>query len=206
VNAANRSGGDVPMSVAPPAGAMHLEGELERLRQYLEELAAADDEELDRYQLARPQVPPGLYWKLRWMAGRALRWLESKGLKRPDRWPAGLKQVPGSERAQPLLLWAVGTDPGTLRAACRALAEQHAALPGYAPVLVTDVADFAFFSRLGWLVEYLPSVSGVGPAYDVRKARFLARLYRGAPAIPVTATLQGDFVEELRRWIEKRPR
>jgi hypothetical protein len=67
---------------------------------------------------------------------------------------------------------------------------------------VTDVADFAFFSRLGWLVEYLPELSGQGEPYDERKARLLARLYRGAPAVPVRAGLEsGSLAEELRRCL-----
>jgi hypothetical protein len=47
---------------------------------------------------------------------------------------------------------------------------------GYAPVLITDVAEFAFFSRLGWLVEYVPKLSAPAEAYAARKLRYLARL------------------------------
>lgn len=56
------------------------------------------------------------------------------------------------------------------------------------PVLVTDVADFSFFSRLGWLVEYVPSLSTAG-GYAARKERYLAWLYRDVPAVPVTVGL-----------------
>jgi hypothetical protein len=57
------------------------------------------------------------------------------------------------------------------------------------PVLVTDVADFAFFSRLGWLVEYVPALSTPADDYGERKRRYLAWRYRDAPALPVSAGL-----------------
>lgn len=176
--------------------------EIERLRRHLDELAEAGDGELERYELRHPRMPPGFYWKLRWLGGRMLRGLEALGLKAPDAWPAGLKQVPGSRRAKPLLVWAVGTDRETLRAGCKALADLLQTVPEFAIVLVTDVADFAFFSRLGWLVEYLPDIAGEGESYAERKARLLARLYRGAPALPVTAVLEPGAQEALRGWLQ----
>jgi hypothetical protein len=101
-----------------------------------------------------------------------------------------------------LLIWAVGTDRDTLREACGGFSKLHDSLPGFAPVLVTDVADFAFFSRLGWLVEYLPRLAGEGGPYEERKARFLARLYRGAPTLPVDAGLEvGSRLEEICQWV-----
>lgn len=175
--------------------------DIERLRRHLDALAEAGDGELRRYELRHPRMPPGFYWKLRWLGGRVLRLLESIGLKAPDPWPVGLKQVPGSRRARPLLVWAVGTDRDTLRASCKVLADLVQAVPGFAIVLVTDVADFAFFSRLGWLVEYLPAIAGEGESYAERKARFLARLYRGAPALPISAVLEPGAKEELRDWL-----
>ena len=179
---------------------MRSRDDIEALRQHLEEMAAFSDDELRRYELMRPSKPPGFYWQLRWLAGRLLRWLESMNLKRPDRWPVGLKHH-GAARAKPLLLWAVGTDRETLRTACTRLLELRTCLSGFAPVLVTDVADFVFFSRLGWLVEYLPSIPGEGEPYELRKARFVAGLYRGAPALPVSAVLESRSSEEIRRAI-----
>lgn len=180
---------------------MSAANDIERLRRFLDELAAGADDELRRYELRHPRMPPGLYWQARWLAGRVLRALESIGIKKADPWPAGLKQLPGSGGARPLLLWAEGTDPDTLRAACRRLEKLLSSVPGYAVVLVTNVADFAFFSRLGWLVEYLPDIEGEGEPYARRKARFLARLYRGAPALPVTAVLAPEAADELGRWL-----
>ena len=89
-----------------------------------------------------------------------------------------------------MIIWAVGTDHETLREACTNLQERWDSFPGYAPVLVTDIADFAFFSRLGWLVEYLPRIAGQGEPYEERKLKYLARLYRGAPILPVSAGLE----------------
>ena len=161
---------------------MSLKEEFEALQRHLDELARnTDDELMDRYNLRWPRLPPGLYWQLRWLASSVLRGLELMGILRPDPWPVSLKHAGTNARAKPVLIWAVGTERDTLREACTGLSRRWDSLPGFAPVLVTDVADFTFFSRLGWLVEYLPRLTGEGERYDERKARFLARLYRGAP-------------------------
>jgi hypothetical protein len=182
---------------------MSLRAEMEALRGHLDDLArTADDSLTKRYTLRRPPLPPGLYWQLRWLAGRILRGLEALHILRPDPWPVSLKQAATSAGARPLLIWAVGTDRGMLREACGGFSRMQDSLPGFALVLVTDVADFAFFSRLGWLVEYLPELAGQGEAYEDRKARLLARLYRGAPVLPVRAGLEsGSRAEEIRRWV-----
>jgi hypothetical protein len=180
---------------------MGLKEDIDALRQYLDDLAGNSDDDLARYQLLRPSKPPGHYWQIRWFAGRILRWLESARLKQSDPWPVGLKHH-GSARAKPLLIWAIGTDRETQRTACRRLTDLRVDRIGFSPVLVTDVADFAFFSRLGWLVEYLPIMEGQGQPYEERKARFLARLYRGAPALPVGAISKADrHADEIRRWL-----
>ena len=62
----------------------------------------------------------------------------------------------------------------------------------YIPALITNHADFAFYSRLGWLVEYLPNLRGVGEAYDDRKAQYLAWRYRDASVLPLSAGLLTD--------------
>jgi hypothetical protein len=179
--------------------------EIEALQRYLDDLARDTDEDLiGRYELQRPPVPPGLYWRLRWLAGWTLRWLESTGIWRPAPWPVSLRQGRAKPRAKPLLIWAVGTDRDKLRKACDGFSRLRDSLPGFAPVLVTDVADFAFFSRLGWLVEYVPRMVGEGEAYDERKMRFLARLYRGAPALPVSVCLEtASRANDIRRWIAR---
>lgn len=169
--------------------AVTIEYEVKALREYLDQLARDEDDELiSRYELKRPPMPPGLYWRLRWIAGWILRSLRPLLVWRPDPWPVVLKQAYRA-RMRPVLIWAIGVDRGTLRAACDGFARMQDSPLRLAPVLVTDVADFAFFSRLGWLVEYVPKLAGEGPSYDERKARLLARLYRRLPALPVAVGL-----------------
>lgn len=180
------------------------EEKVRRLQRHLNDLESDRDEALtSQYTLQKPPRPPGLYWQLRWLAGIILRWTEPLGLWRGDGWPASLKGASAGPTARPFLIWAVGTDRDTLRRACAGFQELHESLPGFVPVLVTDVADFAFFARLGWLVEYLPVLAGVGEVYERRKARFLARLYRGAPVLPAELGLEGaNRAEEMRQWIK----
>lgn len=182
---------------------MRLEEEIEALRRRLDALARDDDGELiARYALNRPPMPPGAYWRLRWLAGSVLRWIRSMPGLRSDPWPVGLRHAAATRKARPLVIWAVGADRDTLREACDGFARLEASLTGFAPVLITDVSDFAFFSRLGWLVEYLPQLGGEGESYDERKMRFLARLYHGAPALPVSAGLAVERHEEdIRRLV-----
>ena len=179
---------------------MSLDEETDVLQRKLRELASNADSELTgRYLLERPPMPPGIYWRLRWLAGSLLRWLQEHGVWRRIAWPVSLKQHPSSPNAKPLLIWAVGAHRDTLREACTGLSDRWGAFPGFAPVLITDIAEFAFFSRLGWLVEYLPPLAGQGEPYAERKLKFLARLYRGAPVLPVSAGLEVGGESQLRR-------
>jgi hypothetical protein len=180
---------------------VNLDEDITALRQHLDELARIPDEALEgRYAMQRPLRPQGLYWQLRWLAGRVLRGLESLAIFRSDPWPVRLKHAGKGRRAKPLLVWAVGVEQDTLREACHGLFGLLEKMPGFAPVLVTDVADFAFFSRLAWLVEYLPGVEGVGESFGRRKERLVARLYRGAPAVPVSLGLASSMKQdEIRR-------
>lgn len=170
-----------------------LKKEIKALERYLRELAAHTDDELaERYIIKRAPRPKGLYWQLRGVVGTVLRWFQARWPWRSDPWPVSLRQNSTAPQSRPLVIWAVGTDRETLREACTNLQKQWDSFPGYAPVLVTNIADFAFFSRLGWLVEYLPQLTGQGEPYEERKLKYLARLYRGAPILPVSAGLE-DF-------------
>lgn len=180
---------------------MNLGKDITALQQHLDELVRIPDEELEgRYAMQQPRRPRGWYWQLRWLAGRMLRALESFGILRSHPWPARLKHAGKGRKAKPLLVWAVGVERDKLREACHGLTGLLETMPGFAPVLVTDVADFAHFSRLGWLVEYLPAMEGVGESFGHRKERFLARLYRGAPVVPVSLGLASAAQQdEIRR-------
>lgn len=77
----------------------------------------------------------------------------------------------------------------SLRNACLGFQRFLAGRQDLAPVLVTDVADFAWFSRLGWMVEYLPELEGKGLPYQERKRDYLAWRYRDAVVVPAAAGL-----------------
>jgi len=190
------------VSVEIKKAAVSAEEEIRALRQYLDELARDDDAELERlYELRRPPMPPGIYWQLRWLAGWALRWIKKLPILQPDPWPVRLRNG-GSRKAKPLLIWAVGADRLALRTACDKISRLQGSAPEFAPVLITDVADFAYFSRLGWMVEYVPHLSGEGLPYQERKLKFLARLYKGAPVLPWSVDLAtGHLPEDSRRWL-----
>jgi hypothetical protein len=183
-----------------------VEADIAALRQKLDALATEPDDGLSqRYVLRRPQLPKTLYWQLRRLAAETLRLLDRIGLRDGSPWPAQLKHMPGSAKAAPLLIWAQGMDRDTLREACRGLQRLLGDMPDFAPVLLTDVADFAFFSRLGWMVEYLPELDGEGESYAARKARLVARIYKDAPVVPAEVGLHQDLATaDLRRWIRSR--
>jgi hypothetical protein len=167
--------------------------EIETLRRELQGLARrAEIGLVRRYGLRHP--PPrrlSLYRRMRRLAGRIVRRLGF----RVEPWSPGLRHFECREDASTLLIWAIGADQETLRAACLGFARQLAGRPGHIPVLVTDIADFAFYSRLGWLVEYVPSLSAPAGGYAERKLRYLAWRYRNALALPVAAGLTDDSIK-----------
>jgi hypothetical protein len=108
-------------------------------------------------------------------------------------WLPTLKQVPSAADAKALLIWASEVGGITeLRQACQGFSRRLEGNFSLAPVLVTHVADFAYFSRLGWLVEYLPELSGEGRSYEERKRRYLAWRYRDALIVPLSAGLASE--------------
>jgi hypothetical protein len=94
--------------------------------------------------------------------------------------------------AKALLIWAPEVERASLRQACEGFSRRLKGNFCLAPVLVTDVADFAYFPRLGWLVEYLPELSGEGQSYEERKRRYLAWRYRDALIVPLPAGLASE--------------
>lgn len=182
---------------------MNVQQDTQSLRRQLERLVreAKKDRLPQRYPLVhKPKEKPSPYRRLRMALGRLLRRL---GLRRPfypEPWSAGLKYAEHRDDARTLVIWALDIDRDTLRRACQGFAETLAATPGFVPVLVTNVADFAFFSRLGWLVEYVPTLSAPAVGYAERKKRYLAWRYRDALALPAAAGLmEGTAIEQALR-------
>lgn len=178
---------------------MTLMAETEALRRHLEKLACESEAELAaRYALRfPPHEQLSVYRRIRMIVGRMLRDLGLRSARPVEPWLPGLKHVKREDSARPFLIWALGADRDVLREACRGFAAQLDASPNRVPVLVTDVADFAFFSRTGWLVEYVPVLSSPADNYAARKERYLAWRYRDAPALPVSAGLRkGGRIEE----------
>lgn len=175
---------------------MTLNAEIGELRRELVRLVREAEPDLARRYALRysPPKPLSLYRRMRMFVGKILR--RHGFLLEP--WLPSLRHFKGSEGARPFVIWALETDRDTMRAACSGFEKLQAALPGWVPILVTDVADFAFFSRLGWLVEYVPELSAPAGRYAERKKRYLAWRYRDAPALPVSVGLvDGVQVQEL---------
>ena len=177
---------------------MSLRAEIDALRVDVEKLASEVDAKLlRRFALWHP---PGqrrtLYRRFRKALGRLLRRLRLRPTQPLESWQPGLKHVRCSDDAKALVIWALETDPGQLRDACRNIDRLLPTLPGWTPVLITDVADFAFYSRLGWLVEYVPSIAEPAEDYRERKRRYLAWRYRDAPFLPVSVGFQRGVPKE----------
>jgi len=177
---------------------MSIREEIEELRDQLERLAGQADVGLARrYALWHP---PGqrrtLYRRFRKALGRVLRRLHLRPTQALEPWLPGLEHVEQSDGARALVIWALDIERDRLREACRGIEHILDALPGFAPVLVTDVADFAFYSRLGWLVEYVPILSEPASDYCERKERYLAWRYRDTPSLPISVGLHQRVQKE----------
>ena len=169
---------------------MNITNQTRQLRAQL--LTWANDPDWDlivRYELL-PQKPPA-HWHQR-VSQKVGRLLRVMGLDREryrnQKWHAGLKHASFQPEAKPLLFWSEGMSQKEARDACtkaKYLLQRH---PDFLPVMVTDLADFSFYSRLHWLVEYLPHL-GDGSDYYDQKRRYLAWRYRNALALPLAAGL-----------------
>lgn len=105
-------------------------------------------------------------------------------------WLPSLRHAPAAART--LVIWAPGAERDELRQVCEILSQRLKGDSCLAPVLVTDVADFAYFSRLGWLVEYLLELGGEGQSYRERERRYRAWRYREARIVPMNSELASD--------------
>jgi hypothetical protein len=178
---------------------LSLRAEIMGLRQDFKQLPGKAEMKLARrYGRLPPLERLSLYRRSRRAVGWLLRRLGLRSTPQPEPWVPLLKHPDSNDEARPLVIWALGMDRETLRTACRGFETLQASLPHFVPVLVTDVADFAFFSRLGWLVEYVPSLSAPAGHYAERKRQYLAWRYRDAPVLPATAGLRDVVrIEEL---------
>jgi hypothetical protein len=168
-----------------------LTTETKALRQRLQALAVDVESELvDRYPLRlQPGGPLSPYRRLRIFVGKQLRALGLRKTPEPEPWLAGLKHRELQDDPRTLLIWALNSDPATIREACEGLHAWLSERPDFAPVLVTDIADFAYYSRLGWLVEFVPRLSPPAERFFERKQRYIAWRYRDAQALPLSAGL-----------------
>lgn len=173
---------------------MNVLEETRRLRCRVAELVSQPEWDLlVRYELLPANPSPVFREQLLQRIGRLLRvWGLSRARYLKQRWDAGLKHAGGSSSAQTLLIWAESTEQEQVREACTGFQRLLAGRSDLTPVLLTDVANFAFYSRLGWLVEYLPELSGEGDSYRDRKRRYLAWRYRDALVVPVSAGLLNE--------------
>lgn len=173
---------------------MNVLEETRLLRRRLAELASQPEWDLlVRFELLPARPSPTLRERLLQRIWRLLRVLglsRSRYLK--QRWDVGLKHAGGSSAGRTLLIWAESTEREEIREACAGFQQLLASRSDLTPVLLTDVADFAFYSRLGWLVEYLPELIGEGDSYRERKRRYLAWRYRDAVVVPVSAGLLNE--------------
>jgi hypothetical protein len=165
--------------------------ETKALRRQFKALAANPEWALlTRYDLLGKKPPSSLKERV-WRRMRRL--LASAGLVSPHvthyPWLPTLKHRPVAADIKVLVIWARGADRQQLRVACEGFETKLQGVDRLAPVLVTDIADFAFYSRLGWLVEYLPALSGEGLSLQQRKQAYLAWRYRDARVVPLSAGL-----------------
>lgn len=169
-------------------------GEAAALRQELAILARQPEWQLlARYDLLAGKRP----LRMRDRVSRTVRKVLTMLRLAPPRvtsypWTAVLKHAAVDAGARTLLIWAPGVPRDELRQGCEGVARRLRDDRSLAPILVTDVADFAWFSRLGWLIEYLPALSGPGQDYLERKRRYLAWRYRDALIVPLSAGHASD--------------
>ncbi|WP_244816417.1 hypothetical protein [Caballeronia sp. Lep1P3] len=173
---------------------MNIIADTRALRRELRALAAKPEWDLLTRHDLLVKKPPSSFKERVWRRARFI--LSTLGLMSPHvtdyPWRPSLKHASAREDAKILLIWALDADRDELRNACKSIATRLTRDSAYVPVLVTDVADFAYFSRLGWLVEYVPALGGEGRSYRERKRAYLAWRYRDARAVPLNAGLASE--------------
>ncbi|MBN3852503.1 hypothetical protein G3N59_03825 [Paraburkholderia sp. Ac-20340] len=170
--------------------------ETKALRRKIEALAAKPEWSLLQRHDLLSRKPVSSASARAWRKIRSV--LASMGLISPHitpfAWLPTLNHRPVSADVKTVMIWAPGVQRDQLRIACERFSKKFLGREDLAPVLVTDIADFAFYSRLGWLVEYLPALSGEGPSLQQRKQAYLAWRYRDACIVPLSAGLASEPV------------
>jgi len=171
------------------------DAEIRALRAALADMAGETDPELvRRYVLKFPSTEHlSLYRRMRIRLGAILRDLGLRPRRQLEPWLATLEHMPVHEDARPVIIWALDMERDAVREACRKFASLLSGLPELVPVLITDTADFSFYSRLGWLVEYLPDFDALANQYAERKRHYLAWRYKDAASVPASIGLQDDL-------------
>ena len=174
---------------------MSLRAEIAELRGEMERMARIGESGLTRrYDLWEPPGQPRTLWRgLRRLVGRTLRRLRLRPTQPVAPWLPGLNYVEQNASNRPLVIWAMQFDRDRLRNACLGVQSLLSKAPDFSPVLITDVADFAFYSRLGWLIEYVPDLDDPAQGYAERKRHYLAWRYRDAPALPLSIGLVSNI-------------
>lgn len=143
-------------------------------------------------------------------------------INKNSNWAPSLRHAPVSKNSKVVIIWAcdylnqadfrlaftalknrfsrfsspvpasIFTNSAIANPSCESSTVSNLAPISYVPVLITNQADFAFYSRQGWLVEYLPNLSGLGEAYDNRKAQYLAWRYQDARILPISAGMLSE--------------
>ncbi|MCP3669842.1 MAG: hypothetical protein GY814_05325 [Gammaproteobacteria bacterium] len=143
---------------------------------------------LIRYDLRRNKPPHSLVERwYQWMRNVLARLRVMPPYVTEYSWLPTLKHAQVDGDYTILLIWAVDVERDELRLDCEGFIKHLEDTSGLVPVLVTNTADFAYFSRLKWLVEYVPSLRGEGSDFDVRKQHYLAWRYSDALVVPVSA-------------------
>jgi hypothetical protein len=109
-----------------------------------------------------------------------------RGFVPQGEWPVVLKHAERSEEGLVIVLWALGSTSEEICRVCDEIVRLSGAAQ-FTPVLLTDVANFAYYARLGWLVEYLPSWTGPAAYHREQKLGYLAWRYRNARVVPLSA-------------------
>ncbi len=112
-------------------------------------------------------------------------------------WQKDLKHAPRNKAQHSLVLYSEGMEKNTQRTICNKILKFFHDFPQFVPVLMTDIADFAYYSRLHILVEYLPALTCKKETiYKQKKKQYLAWLYRDTVFLDLQANMNFVTLEK----------